>query len=937
MKRNSLVPTNFGDMLKYLRRRVQITQRELAIAVGYTEAHVCRLEKNERMPDLTTVAALFVPALYLEDEPDLLESFLKLAASARSEKQIASIKINRITIEHQAEQFLGDLEDVPPLYDYFVPRSELLQRLQAALKHERWLTLTGMAGSGKTSLAAALAREYSAGPVFWITLAAGVNTSAETILRQLALFFLAHGQEQVRLLINRPADLPAIPPDQQIALIRAAIKHQPALLCFDDAHHLISSDPASVQLGLELLKLLAATTSAAILITSRQELPLSAVQINLTGLAQSEAQRLLQNLGATLPAAETNRLTARTDGNPMLIRLAAGQLVEAGANSRAFIDHLETQPQLAAYLLNNVLSDLSPTAAWLASLLAVFRQPVNLLQSQLIEILQAASPSDNLALAHAELQKRHLITDLQRASLHPLIKNHLLARLQTDPHQLKRLHRLAAEWYRCADELLEAAYHYLIAGQVRQVLDLVEGQEEILIERGLSLPMADLLSEALRLVETQRSPGRTDLERWLHTARGNMLIRSTRTAEAEQDFRSAMDRTDNPQVRADLVYRMLDPLVSRNAYAEFLSLAQSAASGLAQTDALLKARMSAACAVALYNLTRFEESRQAAEECLEIAGHFINIPWRSVEEVVSRAHYVIANCARIRRDRPAALYHARQSLEAARRGGLRRAENNMTGFIGGLLYDQGEIDASARFRNESLEGALALGDYYWAAYCMIHLSANDYVKIDAQSALAHLDGARDLLQTIGDAHGLADQSSMRATILIMIGQIEAARIETQQLILNYENRPRMFGYYLKKMAMVHIVSDPIQVHEAQAVLQKALELPATQKDPMLRFDLNTVQAIVALDSGDPASARQILEDSPWLEGVSRSIQIERRLVDGWISLSEGRSDLALAISESILQESANYPLFVRIAQRLAAAAQTPGPHRSAKNLWVLLP
>ena len=53
---------NFGSQLRYLRKRAQLTQRELAIAVGYSEAHISRLERSERLPDLSTLAALFVPA-----------------------------------------------------------------------------------------------------------------------------------------------------------------------------------------------------------------------------------------------------------------------------------------------------------------------------------------------------------------------------------------------------------------------------------------------------------------------------------------------------------------------------------------------------------------------------------------------------------------------------------------------------------------------------------------------------------------------------------------------------------------------------------------------------------------------------------------------------------------------------------------------------------
>src|ERR1043165_915496 len=75
----------FGDLLKYLRRREHLTQLELSIAVGYSEAQIGRLEKNQRRPDLTSLKALFIPALHLEDEPELTIRFLELAKSARQE------------------------------------------------------------------------------------------------------------------------------------------------------------------------------------------------------------------------------------------------------------------------------------------------------------------------------------------------------------------------------------------------------------------------------------------------------------------------------------------------------------------------------------------------------------------------------------------------------------------------------------------------------------------------------------------------------------------------------------------------------------------------------------------------------------------------------------------------------------------------------------
>src|SRR5438876_2383651 len=73
----------FGELLRYLRRRARLQQRDLAIAVGYSEGQICRLEQNQRLPDLPTLAARFVPALDLGGEPELAARLLELAFAAR--------------------------------------------------------------------------------------------------------------------------------------------------------------------------------------------------------------------------------------------------------------------------------------------------------------------------------------------------------------------------------------------------------------------------------------------------------------------------------------------------------------------------------------------------------------------------------------------------------------------------------------------------------------------------------------------------------------------------------------------------------------------------------------------------------------------------------------------------------------------------------------
>jgi predicted ATPase/DNA-binding XRE family transcriptional regulator len=158
--------STFGDLLKYLRRRAQLTQRELAIAVGYTEGHVSRLEKNQRLPDLATVAALFIPALGLEEEPETSAQLLRLAASAHGGQRAAeNLTISRV---QEATEISESAESIPSnlpiqLSTFIGRQAEIAEiaRLLSRPNSTRLVTLTGPGGIGKTRLALQTALELS--------------------------------------------------------------------------------------------------------------------------------------------------------------------------------------------------------------------------------------------------------------------------------------------------------------------------------------------------------------------------------------------------------------------------------------------------------------------------------------------------------------------------------------------------------------------------------------------------------------------------------------------------------------------------------------------------------------------------------------------------------------------------------------------------------
>src|SRR4051794_291447 len=76
-----------GETIRYLRRRARLTQRELSIAVGYSESLISRLEQNERQVDAATLLAVFVPALEIEGQPEVVQRLLALAAAARMPRE----------------------------------------------------------------------------------------------------------------------------------------------------------------------------------------------------------------------------------------------------------------------------------------------------------------------------------------------------------------------------------------------------------------------------------------------------------------------------------------------------------------------------------------------------------------------------------------------------------------------------------------------------------------------------------------------------------------------------------------------------------------------------------------------------------------------------------------------------------------------------------
>ena|GEM_PF-781348 len=161
----------FGDLLRYLRERVELSQKELAGQVGYHYSYMSRIEKNQRMPDLQTLITRFIPALALDDQPQWTARLLELAGrtsegAAAESKPASPTPITALPIFDLSASRLPIY--LTPLLGRDKEVTELIHLLSRS--DVRLVTLMGPPGVGKTRLAAHVAAQvaglFAHGPLF---------------------------------------------------------------------------------------------------------------------------------------------------------------------------------------------------------------------------------------------------------------------------------------------------------------------------------------------------------------------------------------------------------------------------------------------------------------------------------------------------------------------------------------------------------------------------------------------------------------------------------------------------------------------------------------------------------------------------------------------------------------------------------------------------
>jgi tetratricopeptide (TPR) repeat protein/transcriptional regulator with XRE-family HTH domain len=949
--------TTFGSYLRFLRRRARLTQTELSIAVGYSSGQISMLENGQRVPDLTAISALFVAALGLEHDKPAKTQLVQLAQTTlaqhnqgKTERRTivdnAPLSHERKTafvVEHQViwqQEELGVLEDVPPLPVYAVTRLGPLQRLQQWFNRERAVAICGLAGMGKSTLAATYAHEHEQRhPVLWLTFGPGLNGAPEAILRQLALFVAGYAAEPAHVapLFRQPAaQEPRIPFHQMLLMVAAGLNElDTPLLVFDDAQQV--SDDAQVLQPLHRLMTLA--PNCRMLFVTREELSLPGLlHLTLAGLERAEALALVKNLSslplqpARLPEKSDNRvdeldnLIAQTAGSPMLLRLAVSQLEQVPLDTR------KVGASLAAYLVEAILKNLEPAARQALGFLSLWRGVVDLTDPQLAELMseELGAVYDH-ALAVTALQRRRLIDHMAHATPHRLLREPMLATLNTRPTQRRTLHHVAAKWAGLSGDLIEAAHHYCCAGDLQSACDVITNQAVAPYQLGRSIAAAAVVDEILGLARNR--PPTADLReivRQLLLLRGDLLVNTLRASEAHASYREAMEMTTQTLARAHIAQRLAVSLFQRGQAQAALELCEQALATLAvniTSDAIrLRLQLEGTRVKALLALARFDEARKICERALNLVKPLaLAMPARA-DQVRAAAHLALGYMNRHQGRLAEAEQALLKAIKYARSGHLRDVEADALIYLSATQRDLGNFDGAESNAQQALVVAQAIENDYLASNILHFMTIISYYRDEQEQALARSERAMALKQPMGDSEGIVGCQIIQALVYTAQSRLDEARHRIEQALIDSERLENnwLHGFALY-IAGIVLTFQSEGVAAEQSIL-KSLALEGFTKDQPSSAGTRIFLGIAYLIQGKLDLAQQVAEDT-LPAAASIDVELLRGLLRGMLHLARGDQKAAQATAHQTVEQAraTGYLIYAAEAENLVRVSHNPPP------------
>ncbi len=388
---------------------------------------------------------------------------------------------NHLKVAHQTlgDALLAHLQPTLHLEQPLQPETNLIGRQSLAthclttLHAGKSVALSGIGGSGKTTLAATIAHQWD-GSVFWYTIRPALNDQLESLIFSLGAFLQQQGASALwQQLVADGGEVR----DYELALtaVRSDLAHvQTPLLCFDEIGTLYSNNDFVHTNHVQMREFIDGLhPTAPVLVIGQQHVLYLEQHHQLSNLTLEQQRSFFAQQALPLTATEQQQLYQFTEGNPRLLHLCAA-LAKMGMPIATMLADLPQTAVLQA-LWEQLWQRLTTDEQAVLQRIAVFRGSV---------------PADGWTIAQTavqQLHERHLLRVDRQGGLRllPVFRALLLADWQRfSARKREDCHLWAADMRLARGEYTAVAYHLIQAQEESLAIQLWYPHRALEIRRG---------------------------------------------------------------------------------------------------------------------------------------------------------------------------------------------------------------------------------------------------------------------------------------------------------------------------------------------------------------------------------------------------------------------------------------------------------------------
>ena len=464
--------------------------------------------------------------------------------------------VERDLSKHVEKQLMTSLSDLPRIRHFFGRTHEMDNVMNLLDARSTTLLIPGIAGIGKTTMAAKLIENYMHRRNL-LYHRCQEKDSSRSFFESIADWMASMGES---IFADYIAATPMPNPAEAAEILFDGLEKASSLIVIDD-YHKVSDEILHKTIQSLALSLIDSEGDIGLVLFSRSFRPvvplknaegkIASLVLPLEGLDQDAAKKLLDKMEG-IENEQWLHIHSLSRGHPLVL-----ELINRGASAGGFHETLER------YVNVEIFSKLSAEQKRLLGSLSVYRDavPLEALTEQGLDV----DVLDSLVETGLARQADSDIYDV-----HDLIREFLLQNL--DAQTKSELHQKCVTWYdkQSAEPevLIEKIYHLTHCDRHELAASIIDESGRELVSRG-HVEMLQLL-ERIEISDLSE-----ELSCKMLQLKGEVLLLLARFTEAENVFNEAMEpakASSNKHVMADIYSSLADVVIKRGENEEALSL-----------------------------------------------------------------------------------------------------------------------------------------------------------------------------------------------------------------------------------------------------------------------------------------------------------------------------------------------------------------------------